>query len=309
MLRTVLTTMAATCTLASAQNNDPTIASFVDTFIGDMESELKTQLLVLRDTPSEVNVPSFKLTEWEHGKDDPIVNATFNHNPELDDARLIIQQQATKVAAIESNVTQFHKELHSTRVRITDAEIELASTNAAIIAAEATMKHLVKKDDMLETVEETKTEKLEKLEQTEQDETMKLLVTKTKHAVQKKTQMYNDALNHVLKNAGAILSQQRAITKEKKTVLQETADRAALPDIVDMLAEKTPVLAVQAADASKNEQVVKKRMAQLKLDILKTQEEIRLMDVAAAAAANGASTTTTTTNASSSSSTSTNSTL
>ena len=86
------------------------------------------------------------------------------------------------------------------------------------------------------------------------------------------------------------------------------ADRAALPDIVDMLAEKTPVLAVQAADASKNEQVVKKRMAQLKLDILKTQEEIRLMDVAAAAAANGASTTTTT-NASSSSSTSTNSTL
>lgn len=278
--------MAATCSLASAQS-DPSIASFVDMFIGDMESELKTQLLVLRDTPRDVSIPAFKLTEWEHGKDDPIVNATFEHHPELVRARLIVKNQAAKVAAIETNVTHFHEELHSTRVRITDAEIELASVSASIIAAEATMKRLRKKGDMLETSEEAKAEQLEKLEHSEQDEAMKLLVTKTKRAVQKKSQEYNDALNHVLKNAGAVLSQQREITEEKKTVLQETADRAALPDIVDMLAEKTPELAVQAANASKREQGVKERMAQLKLDILKTQKEIRLMD---ASANNGAST-------------------
>ena len=107
---------------------------------------------------------------------------------------------------------------------------------------------------------------------------MEKLVRSTKRLVGEKTKQYNEALHQVMMDAGAVLKQQQNVMHEKKTVLQETADRAELPELVDYVSDVTPGLAESAHNASVKQAKIDARMKQLQLEIAATREEIRILE-------------------------------
>jgi len=278
---------ALSLTTALAQND---ISAFVDDFMGGLEHELKTELIVLRNTPKISTVPTFKLTEWNNGTDDPAVNETFVSNPELLQAHHVASAQQAKVARMKQNVTDARAVLHATRKSIAEMEIELASVSAKIIASEY-MEKVTKKqgEQNIESSKVASEVKREK-ENLKEEVQMEKLVRSTKRLVGEKTEQYNEALHQVMMDAGAVLTQQQNVMHEKKTVLQETADRAELPELVDYVSDVTPGLAESAHNASAKQAKIDARMKQLQLEIAATKEEIRILEGGDAAATGGAAT-------------------
>jgi hypothetical protein len=275
-------------TNATAQETDGSpVASFVDQFLGDLEQELKTELIMLRENDPDVVVPSFKLTEWNNGKDDPIVNETFIHNPDLLNANKIGDEQAKRVELMKNNVTKTRSALHTARERIAKMEIELASVSAHIIASEY-MERVTKEEGNKKIQLSKDASKNTRIQAEKQQEIkMEELVDDTKRAVQKKTEQYNQALHEVMMDAGAILNEQKHVIHEKKTVLQETADREALPQIVDFMADLLPGIAESAKNATLKQKKVQQRMSKLMLEIKNTQEEIKRLENGGGNAATG----------------------
>lgn len=266
---------ALSLTTALAQND---ISAFVDDFMGGLEHELKTELIVLRSTPKISTVPTFKLTEWNNGTDDPVVNETFVSNPELLQAHHVVSAQLTKVAHMKQNVTDARAVLHATRKSIAEMEIELASVSAKIIASEY-MEKVTKKQGE-QNIQNSKVASAVEREKEKLKEEVKMekLVRSTKRLVGEKTKQYNEALHQVMMDAGAVLKQQQNVMHEKKTVLQETADRAELPELVDYVSDVTPGLAESAHNASVKQAKIDARMKQLQLEIAATREEIRILE-------------------------------
>ena len=268
--------------LTTARSAPISVSTFVDDFIGDIEHELKTQLLILRETPRTPTVPMFKLTTWNNGTDDPIVNTTFVSNPELIEAQHLVQVQQQLVAAMAHNVTQTKMNLQAARARIVRMELELASVSAHIIASESMEKKIKEQGNANDVASKVEGAQEEAAAELEQDEKMKVLVLQTKRKVGERTTEYNEALHQVMMDAGAILHQQKDVMHEKKTVLQETADREELPQLVDYVAAITPELAARAANATAQELKVSTRMIKLQADIKETEEEIRILEGGAA---------------------------
>ena len=107
---------------------------------------------------------------------------------------------------------------------------------------------------------------------------MQQVEARTEREIVTETADYNQALHHILANAGAVLHQQENVMNEKKTVLQEAADRAELPEVVDFIGGKVGGMAVQAKNISATQNGIHERLSQLQEEIKETMALIAKLE-------------------------------
>ena len=251
-------------------NSGATPASLLDDFLGSLIEDLKAELVIAREGPREISVPEFQLTSWGPAPGAPALNVSFDSNPNLVAARRLVQQQAKTVEALKENATAAVAALSAKLHEVKSMENELARVTTEIKAAESheveVQRNVVRKIQSAET-EAVQSEK--KAESKEKEFMMKL-EARAKREVAVETKVYNKALHHVLGNAGAVLHQQQGILHEKKTLLQEAADRAELPEIVGYIGGKVESLTSEANNTTASRKAIRQRLSSLNEDMKDT---------------------------------------
>jgi hypothetical protein len=271
---------AATAAAAAAAAADATAAPAVllDDFLGGLIADLKAELIVAQAGPPATSVPEFKLSPWGPEPGASPVNRSFASNPSLLAARALITAQAREVRALRENATERTAQLSAALAGIREMEAELARVTAEIKASEArevaVQQHAVEKAQAAEKAKA----KAEEGTAAQEKKHMQQLEAKAQREVAAEATEYNDALHHVLANAGAVLHQQEHVLQEKKTVLQEAADRAELPEVVDFVGGKVSGMAAQAKNISASQRGVRTRLAELQEDIKETMALIARLE-------------------------------
>ena len=253
-------------------------APMLDDFLGSLIADLKAELLVVRAGPSATSVPEFKLSPWEPKPGASPVNRTFESNPSLLAARALIATQSREVRALRVNATERTAQLSAELAGIREMENELARVTAEIKASEA--REVKVQHRAVEKARAADKAKAEAEQNVVAQEKLRMqrLEAKAQREVAAETTEYNDALHHVLANAGAVLKQQEHVLYEKKTVLQEAADRAELPEVVEYVGGKVPGMAVQTKNISAAQKGVRDRLAKLHEEIKETMALIAKLE-------------------------------
>ena len=255
-----------------------TPTALLDDFLGALIADLKAELLVAREAPKMPTVPAFKLSAWAPAPGASHINSTFENNPHLLAARAMVARQVRDVARLRNNASEATATLSAALASIREQEAELHKVSALISASEAREQEVQR-----QTVERERDAEKAKIVaeggvEVQEKERMAKLEARIQREVATETTEYNEALHHVLANAGAVLHQQEHVLNEKKTVLQEAADRAELPEVVDFVGSKLPGMVKQVYNVSASQKAVKGRLAKLQEEIKETLVMINRLD-------------------------------
>lgn len=265
-----LTFAGAACGADVRYKSESSPAMLLDDFLGSLIDDLKAELVIAREGPREISVPEFQLTPWGPAPGAPALNESFDSNPNLIAAKRLVERQATTVEALKENATAAVAALTAKLHEVKSMENELARVTAEIKAAEA--REVEVQQSTVRSIRSAEIEgrQSQKEAESKEEKRMMKLEARAKREVSVETKKYNSALHHVLANAGAVLHQQEGILHEKKTLLQEAADRAELPELVDYIGGKVGSLTSEAKNISASRKAIRHRMSSLNEDIKET---------------------------------------